>query len=312
MMRTDTGSRSRPMLLRKIMLSRLNFPLIIAIALLLGLAAVLLLPYFADLRSPDEMTVSLMIDGRAKWPPYKPGDGGFVLGTDVAGRDILARIVYGARYSLAIALGAALARGLLAVIIGLLGGWYGGWLRRFIDTATVGFGALPIILLFIIVRQGILTIFDYEIPYVLLLLLIGLPRLTGQVADLTEKAAAGMHIEAAVAVGAHPLRILVRHVAPIIRGPFLTSLAAEASLILVTMGQLAVLGVTIGGIEQVAVSDDPPIDVHVEIIPEWAQMMGANWGSMRLVPWLVLGPALSLGAAAAAFQLLAEGLRRKG
>lgn len=311
-MRTEMVKRSRGRLPMEIVLSRLNYPLIVAGFLLLGLGAVLVLPYVTDLPSPHHMTVSLFIDGSYKWPPYKAGDGGFILGSDIAGRDILSRIIYGARYSLSIALGAALGRGILAVVIGLLGGWYGGWLRRFIDTATVGFGALPIILLFIILREGISVIFGYHVPYFLLLLLIGLPRLTGQVADLTAEAAKGMHIESAVAVGAHPLRILLRHVAPIIRGPFLTSLAAEASLILVTMGQLAVLGVTIGGIEQVTVSDDPPITVAVEIDPEWAQMMGANWGSMRLVPWLVLGPALSLGAAAAAFQLLAEGLRRRG
>lgn len=258
-MGTEIARRRWRRLPGQIFLRRLNFPFIAAGILLCGLAALLILPYIVQLPSPHEMTVSLMIDGSAKWPPYKAGEGGFILGSDVAGRDIL-----------------------------------------------------PIILLFIILRSGIRMMFGYSVPYVLLLLLIGLPRLTGQIADLTEQTAASMHIEAAVAMGAHPLRILLRHVVPVIRGPFLTSLAAEASLILVTMGQLPVLGVTIGGIEQVTVSDDPPIKVAVEIIPEWAQMMGTNWGSMRLVPWLVLGPALSLGAAAAAFQLLAEGLRRRG
>lgn len=288
---------------------RLNVPLVLALLLLLGFAVMLVLPAFADLHDPAQDNLRLRVDGKLKWAPFQAGEAGFKLGTDRAGRDVVSRLIYGARYSLALAVGVTVVRAAVSVPIGLLAGWHGGWLYRLVQGVTVGFGAIPNLLLFVIVVSALKSVFSINLPYWAVLLLLGLPRLTSIVADLTRTAALQGHIEAAQAVGARLWRILLRHVLPVVRGDLLIALAAEASLVLVAMGQLAILDITYGGMVTFRGAAD--LMFNVERLPEWAQMMGVNRHEIRAAPWVVIGPAICLGLAAAAFQLLAEGLRRR-
>lgn len=288
---------------------RLNVPLALALLLLAGFAVMLVLPAIAELKDPFEDNLRLRVDGRMKWAPFRAGEAGFQLGTDRAGRDVVSRLIYGARYSLALTVGVTLVRAVCAVPIGLLTGWYGGRLYRFVQGVTVGFGAIPNLLLFVILVSAIKSVFGLPLPYWSVLLLLGLPRLTSLVADLTRHAATLDHIEAAQALGARLWRILLRHILPVIRGDLLIALATEASLVLVAMGQLAILDITYSDLAMYQGAAN--LAFTVDGLPEWAQMMGVNRQDIRLAPWVVVGPALCLGLAAAAFQLLAEGLRRR-
>lgn len=293
---------------------RLPLALWIGLILLGGLAFLLVYPLLGDLPHPQQGVLLLMDGKRLAAPPYRPGQLGYPLGSDFVGRDYLSRIVYGARTTLGLALAINLMRFAAAVPVGLWAGWRGGWAASAVQAAATGLGSIPSLVLVFISLRGLRPLLPGEsawvVAYVLVLGLAGAPRIAEQVRRRTEEIAVMPHVESAQAVGAEPLRILARHILPVMRGDLLVMAPSEMAWVLMIMAQLALFGIYLGGSVQIeSITGNMYI---VEYLPEWGQMLGANRARLLQYPWLPVYPGLALGISAAAFHLLAEGLRVRG
>lgn len=291
---------------------RLNVPLLLGLLLLAGLGVLIVVPSVVELKHPQLAQLMGHVNGRLKMPPFEAGELGYVLGTDSLGRDRLSRLIYGARYTLSLAAGLTVLRALVAVPLGLLVGWYGGWLRRLNTALVTAFGALPSLVAMLLVlhvaRSFAATTMQWLVIYMVTVSLFSLPRMLEHVSQLAEQAAVQPHIESAIAVGARTPRLLRRHVLPLMAGDIVIMLAAEMAWSLLTLGQLAVFGITVGGTAAVDTGFGQPMREQ-EYWPEWSMMMGFGRSYLRTHPMLATLPAIALGLTAAAFHLTAEGLR---
>jgi peptide/nickel transport system permease protein len=228
--------------------------------------------------------------------PYEIGMAGRVgpsweypLGTDRLGRDILSRIMYGARISLMLGVVAVSIGLFLGTIIGVIAGYLGGRLEtvlmRFIDAllafpgvllALVVIAALGPSLMNVMIAVGISAIPEYA-------------RLA-RASTLSVKARP--YIEAAQAFGASDLRIMLRHLAPNIAGPLIVlSTLQVGSAILVGSG-LSFLGM----------GAQPPT-------PEWGLMTANGRDFLDRAWWMSTFPGLAILTTVIAFNLVGEGLR---
>ncbi|MBP2017283.1 peptide/nickel transport system permease protein [Symbiobacterium terraclitae] len=292
---------------------RLNFPLILGLMLTAGLLFLLVLPELVTLEDPH-VGVYMQVEGRRlRLAPFAPGEFGYVLGSDMVGRDMLARVVYGARYTLGLAAGVILLRLAVALPAGLRAGWAGGRAGRLVQTLAVGFGSIPALALVAMTLGGLRWLIPGQAgwlaAYVAMLVLSGAPRMAEQVRRRVEEIMIMPHVEAARALGATPGRILLRHVLPLMRADLAVMISSEMAWVLLLMGQLAVFGIYVGG--TVAVRGDGWVRI-IEYLPEWGQMLGANRYNILGTPWIPFYPGLALGLSAAAFHLLAEGFRLRG
>lgn len=288
---------------------RLNTSLTLGLILSALLLVTLVVPFVMDLPDPMDLKMTMEVDGALKKPPYAPGVGGYLLGSDQGGRDLFARIIYGARSTLLLGVTVAVGRTLLAIPLGLLSGWYRGLFGRAVAAVSTGMGALPTLVLTTFILWSVQRVVraDWLLLYGGVILLVGLPRLAEQVRLLTEETLTMPHVEAAVAVGATPLRILRKHVLPIIRGDILVSVAAETAWVLMIIGQLAIFNIFASGMTSIQVGERWII---LDGQPEWGLMLGANRDLIRGQHWWVpVFPAIALGLTVACFQLLAEGVR---
>ncbi|MBI3909344.1 MAG: ABC transporter permease, partial [Armatimonadetes bacterium] len=168
-----------------------------------------------------------------------PPGSAYLLGTDALGRDVLSRLIYGARASLAVAavvMGIELA---LGILLGLLAGYYGKALDTVIMRVADMMFAFPDILLAILIT-GILGPSLFNV--VLALALVGWPGMVrlvrGQVLALRDKE----FVEAARALGASDLRILVRHLLPSLAGPVLVAATVGTGSVILAEATLSFLG----------------------------------------------------------------------
>jgi peptide/nickel transport system permease protein len=214
----------------------------------------------------------------------------FVLGADLIGRDVLSRMLYGARVSLLVsALGT-----LLALAAGLAGGLLAGYYRGVVDTVVSRFVdammAIPILLLAIalasVLRQGSVWI---------VVLILGLVNWTylariirAEVLSLRERD----FVEAARALGARDATILARHLLPNLVGPLIVfgTLSMAGNILLESA--LSFLGVGI----------QPPT-------PSWGNMIQEGMGFYSVAWWISLFPGLAILLTVVSFNLVGDGLR---
>ena len=218
-----------------------------------------------------------------------PGAGHW-FGTDELGRDILSRTLYGGRISLAVSIsvvGISLAVGLLA---GLASGFYGGWTDTLLNIyVTNAFLALPGILLAIafvaFLGPGIVNL-------VLALSIsgwVGYARLVrAQVMAVKERE----FIEAARALGATDIRVVLRHVLPNIMQPVLVQAAIGMAGAILAEATLSFLGLGV----------PPPV-------PSWGSMLNDGRSHLFDAPHLVIFPALAVMLAVLAFNFIGDALR---
>jgi peptide/nickel transport system permease protein len=235
-------------------------------------------------------------------PQWWHAGGRYVLGADKNGRDIAVRVLYGGRNSLLVGIGSALICTALAVVLALLAGYFGGatdWIiSRFFDLIW----AFPVILLGIAlgsaleingfhhfginVGPGSLWIPTLVISYVLIPY-VGRP-LRGQVLSLREKE----FIEASVAQGATPLRVMFAEIMPNVASSTLVLFTLIVASNILTEAALSFLG---AGVQ-------PPN-------PSWGNMIADGQDTIVTAPWLAIAPGIALVLTVLSLNVFGDGLR---
>ena len=214
----------------------------------------------------------------------------FLLGTDVYGRDLLSRLILGARISLAVGIMAVIISLLLGITIGALAGYFGGWIDASLSWVMNILWALPALLLVIAISfalgKGLWQIFIA----VGLSMWVEVARLVrGQVLSLKNTE----FVEAARSMGFNNARIIRRHILPNIIGPILVLASSNfASAILLEAG-LSFLGF----------GAQPPM-------PTWGSMIKEHYGYIIMnAAFLAILPGLAIMLMVYAFNLVTVGLR---
>lgn len=212
------------------------------------------------------------------------------MGTDEAGRDVLARGLYGGRISLRIGVYVAAISLTLGVVVGLIAGYYAAtWVDDLINAIIMTLNSIPLLFLLIILSR----IFTPG-PEGLAFLIgafgwTGLARLIrGQIFSLRERD----FVLASRAVGSSPWRIMTRHVLPNVSSIVIVAAVFNVAGAIIAEAGLSYLGVGIG----------PPL-------PSWGNMMQGSLGNFTDAPWLVLAPGLFIFLTTLAIYLIGDGLR---
>ncbi len=218
-----------------------------------------------------------------------PG-GTYWLGADFMGRDMFSRIVYGARISLAVAVGATLLGGILGVLIGLLSGFIGGWLdlatQRLMDIMQ----SLPLLVMALVMAASLgpsleNTIIAIAIPLV--------PSVARVVRSSTLSLREQPFVEAARAIGMGEMRIAIRHVLPNTLAPLIVLGTAQLGSAILTEASLSFLGLGIP-----------------EPYPSWGRMLSESAAEyVRTAPWLVIFPGVAISLTVFGTNLLGDALR---
>jgi len=218
-----------------------------------------------------------------------PG-GTYWLGADFMGRDMFSRIVYGARISLAVAVGATLLGGILGVVIGLMSGFIGGWLdlatQRLMDIMQ----SLPLLVMALVMAASLgpslqNTIIAIAIPLV--------PSVARVVRSSTLSLREQPFVEAARAIGMGEIRIAVRHVLPNTLAPLIVLGTAQLGSAILTEASLSFLGLGIP-----------------EPYPSWGRMLSESAAEyVRTAPWLVIFPGVAISLTVFGTNLLGDALR---
>lgn len=221
--------------------------------------------------------------------PVSPGTHGFPLGTDNIGRDLLIRILYGARVSLFVGISTTVIATVAGVTIGLVAGYFGGWidtlLARFID----GVLAFPVIVLAIALAARFGPSLLGIIAIIAFFSWAAISRIVrGQTLSLKEKE----YIEAARSLGAGPWRIMFLDILPNLLGPVLVLSTLAIPGAIVFEATLSYLGV---GIQ--------------EPNPSWGNILSEAQSTYQVAWWYVVFPALALLITTLAFNLLGDGIR---
>lgn len=224
-------------------------------------------------------------------PPNRlkaPGEGG-IMGTDMFGRDVFVRILYGTRVSLMVGVVAVICAAMLGTIIGLIAGYVGKWQEyvtmRLMDVLFSFPSIVLAILIVSIIGAGFTSI-------VLAIALVQTPIFARIVRGSTLSVKNIEYVHAAEAGGASTMRILRRHILPNVAAPILVQLALSMSGAITMEAALSFLG--LGAV--------PPT-------PSLGSMLSENRSSMEIAPWTVLYPGIALAVIVLCINMFGDAVR---
>ena len=213
----------------------------------------------------------------------------YLFGSDEIGRDVLSRVIWGARASLlagVVSVSIALSRGLP---VGLLAGYRGGWTDALISRATDAMLACPFLILAIALAaflgpslsNAMIAIGISATP-----IFIRLTRAQVLAAKVED------YVEAARALGTPPLRIALRHILPNVVPPLIVQATLAIAAAVIAEASLSFLGL----------GQQPPA-------PSWGSMLNTAKNYVDQAPWMSIWPGLSIFLLVLSFNLLGDGLR---
>ena len=254
--------------------------IVVAIFVVAALAA----PWLAPFDPAEQFFDGLTLEGSPR-----PPNAEFWLGTDLLGRDLLSRLLYGARTSLIIGVvanGTAVAIGtMLGLIAGYAGGWLGGAVMRFTDLMM----AFPALLLAI----ALAAIFAPSLWIVAMVIaLVNWVQIARVIYTETRALTAREYIEAARALGAGHARILFVHLLPHLLPTILVWTTLGIATTVLLEATLSFLGIGVR----------PPT-------PSWGGIIFESQSYFLTAPWLVFFPGIAIMLVALAFNLMGDALR---
>lgn len=300
---TESRKRSDAPAARALRSLRRNVPAMLSIGVLVILVFVAV---FAPQVAPHDYAAGDLSANFAR-----PG-ARFPLGADFLGRDMLSRLIYGTRISLAVAFLGAFFAFTVGLVYGVIAGYFGGRLddvlMRIVDVLYAFPGLLFIILLMVAFKTGFgggiasnpvmsaISRFDASLGGMFLIIVgisltswVGMARLTRGVALALRHSE---FITAAKALGASNRRIIFKHLVPAIAGPLIVQVTLSIPAFIGTEAFLSFIGIGV----------TPPT-------PSWGTMIAEGFSSMRSHPHLAIYPGLALAIVMLAFNFLGDGLR---
>ena len=241
----------------------------------------ILAPFIADYNT---VVIKINIPSRLQPPSWA-----HLFGTDELGRDILARIIYGARISLVIGISSVGVSLFVGGAFGAVAGYYGGKRDSFIMRAMDVLLCLPDVL------QALAIVAAFGKTTTNLIIAIGLsfaPKFSRVVRSAVMGVRDNEYVEAARSIGARDNRIITHHVLINCMGPIIVQVTLYVASAILTISALSFLGLGI----------QAPI-------PEWGNMLASGRTFMRDSPHLVIAPGLAIFFTILALNLLGDGLR---
>ena len=272
------ASPRRPAFLRTLA-HRNRLGLVAGGVLVLFVLAALLAPWLAPGDPVDMSPVDRL---------KSPAESG-LMGTDAFGRDIFSRILYGTRISLGVGVVSVLAAAVAGTALGLVAGYFGGW-REYLTMRVMDvLFSFPSILLAIL----IVSVWGAGFRSIILAIaLVQAPIFARLVRGSTLALRRVEYVQAAVAAGAPPRRVLMRHILPNVASPILVQLALGMSGAVVLEAALSFLG--LGAV--------PPT-------PSLGSMLSENRSAMELAPWTVLYPGSALALLVLSINMFGDAVR---
>jgi peptide/nickel transport system permease protein len=243
------------------------------------------------------VVMALFADALAPYDPLLQGVGpanetpswSHWAGTDSFGRDMLSRVIYGARIALVVGVVAVLLAMVVGVALGLIAGYYGGWLDALIMRVMDGLFAFPIIILAI----AMMAVMGFGVRNVIIAVAVGFvapfARVTrADVLAVREEP----YIEAARLAGVPGRAIIARHVLPNVLAPIIVQAALRVSGAIITEAGLSFLGL----------GPPPPT-------PVWGSMIAEGRNFIVMAPHISTIPGIALMVTIVGLNLLGDGLR---
>jgi peptide/nickel transport system permease protein len=247
---------------------------IVLLFVLTGLLAPVLAPY-----DPNAVSVR-----DALQPPSRAHP----MGTDNNGRDLLSRVMYGARISLTISVSAVALGAVAGIGLGLVAGWYRrleGVTMRLMDVMLSFPGIIFALTIIAILGNGLLNV-------VLAIAVYQVPQYSRLAHSMTLSVKESAYVEAIVSVGARDGRILSRYVLPNILSPLIVQTSLLIPAAIMTTASLAFLGLGV----------TPPT-------AEWGSMLQNSLSWARMAPHVMMFPGLALMLVVLGFNVFGDGLR---
>ena len=269
-----------------------------AVVAVLVIGGAICAPWLARTDPYDLSTFSLM-DGLLP-PVWQGGDPSFLLGTDDQGRDMVSAILYGARLSLMIGLMAMVIATVLGVGLGLAAGYFGGVFDAIVMRVADVQLALPAILTALLIDGVSRGLLPPEMQQDLRVAVLTLAIALSLWVNFARTARASVFVErnkdyvqAAMIMGQHPLRVMVRHILPNIMGPLLVIMTVDLASAILLEATLSFLGIGLP-------ADSPSLGTLIRIGMQF--LLSGEW-------WILWVPTLFLVALVVSINVLGDFLR---
>ena len=259
-----------------------RYPLGVAGAIIL--IVFVLTAVFADVVAPfDPLTTNARVS-------LAPPSSVYLIGADMMGRDMLSRMIHGARISLAVALGATCIGSGLGAMLGLASGYLGGWFDLIVQRLAEIMQSLPLLVMALVITASLGPSLTNTIIAIAIPLIPNVARvIRANVLSLREL----NYVEAARAVGMGQARIALLHVFPNTLAPLIVLATAQLGSTILTEASLSFLGLGVP-----------------EPYPSWGRMLSESAAEyVRTAPWLVIYPGLAISLVVFGSNLLGDALR---